>query len=367
MYTLYLTDSFGVPFAEIDDLIEAEGAALQYTRAVNTITDLTLTLPDRYSYIFKNESRYKDSRIEVWRRAANGVDYLDTQTVWFVRNLRKTVNEKGVLYYTVSAKSGNEILKRAIVAYAGQSAQAAKIGKVDDLMQAIVVENLGSSASGTRNRAPYLSIANSPGKGTTTTREFAYANVADILVDLAQESLTTTVPIFFDVVYTPESKTFEFRVYANQRGTDRTTFNPLTLSLGEGLRSLQVEYDYTNEANYIYCGGSGEDSDRVVVEVFDSTAIGNSAIGRRELFVNSADTADTDALNAAAYTALQASRAKKTYTAQFDGSYYGNKFQFGDKLYADFAGDTQVARIDAISVSVERGADKVAGQLRVVS
>lgn len=366
MYTLYLTDSFGVPFADIDDLIETEGAGLQYTRAVNTITDLTLVLPDRYSYIFKNESRYKDSRIEVWRRANNGVEYLDTQTVWFVRNIKKVVNEKGVLYFVVGAKSGNEILKRAIVAYAGQSAQAAKTGKIDDLMQLIVAENLGSSASGSRNRAPYLSVANSPGNGTTTTREFAYANVADILADLAQESLTTSVPVFFDVIYIPESKTFEFRVFANQRGQDRTIFNPLTLSLGEGLRSLQVEYDYTNEANYIYCGGSGEDSNRVVVEIFDNTAIGNSAIARRELFVNQSDTADTDALNAAAYTALQASTAKKTYTAQFDGTYYGNKFQFGDKLYADFAGEVVTARVDAISVSVERGANKIAGQLRVI-
>lgn len=370
-YTLWLTDNSGNRILPIDDFVDESGASLTYVRSVNAVSPLTLTLPiDRYEYLFRDPQLWVDTRIEVWRRVNGGAEYLDTETVWFVRGFRKKLTQK---VFQVTAHSANQLLDRAIVAYAAASAQAQKTDNIDDLMKAIVRENLGSSAGVGRVRTGFTVQADAS-LGTSTTKAFSYRNVLDVLQDLAQESGTTAAPIFFDIVgvITVDGITsIEFRTYANQRGLDRTyasQLNGITLSTDDStLNDAEIAYDFSNEINAIYVGGSGQEADRIVVAVSDTARINTSPLNRSEGFVNYSNSNVTSVLQSAGYAVLRDSRPKKIITANIQNTtnlMYGRDWYWGDKVTAQVDTDTFNARIDAVQVSITGGKEDIKAMIK---
>lgn len=370
-YTLWLTDNSGNRILPIDDFVDESGASLTYVRSVNTVSPLTLTLPiARYEYLFRDPQLWVDTRIEVWRRVNGGAEYLDTETVWFVRGFRKKLTQK---VFQVTAYSANQLLDRAIVAYAAASAQSQKTDNIDDLMKAIVRENLGSSAGVGRVRTGFTVQADAS-LGTSTTKAFSYRNVLDVLQDLAQESGTTAAPIFFDIVgvITVDGITsIEFRTYANQRGLDRTyasQLNGITLSTDDStLNDAEIAYDFSNEINAIYVGGSGQEAARTVVAVSDTARINTSPLNRSEGFVNYSNSNVTSVLQSAGYAVLRDSRPKKIITANIQNTtnlMYGRDWYWGDKVTAQVDTDTFNARIDAIQVSITGGKEDIKAMIK---
>jgi hypothetical protein len=64
--------------------------------------------------------------------------------------------------------------------------------------------------------------------------------------------------------------------------TDRVVFS----EEGRNLRDPFIEYDYTEEVNYIYAGGKGNRGDRTIYQFYDEDRIKASTWNRCEAFVD---------------------------------------------------------------------------------
>jgi hypothetical protein len=372
-YTIWIYDALGRGLAPVDNFVDANGASFVYQRAVNNIGVLTLNLPRQYEKLFDNPARWVDYRLGVWRRIDNGLEYLDTDTIYFVRKVKKRIIG-GVRTFVVTAYSAIELLKRRHVAANAETAAAKKTDNIDDMMKAIVREQLGASAAGIRNISTYLSVEPDASAGTSITKAFSRDMVLNVLQDLAQHSGTTATPIFFDIV-APTPSTLEFRTRANQWGEDRSTSSTINKAVilspdDDTLTDIEIEYDYSNEANYIYVGGSGQESNRVVEPVFDSTRYSLTPLNLRELFVSYTNSNVAAVLQSVGYAALRDARPKKTFTASVQdapSARYGKHWFFGDTLTTVVDADYTDVRVDAIQVSMQAGKETIQAKLRAES
>lgn len=374
-YTVYLSDRNGTRIKAITDFVDVNGAALHYGRSVNSVSPLQLVLPfDRYKDIIANPEVWLDSRLEVWRKLDNGLETLDTETVWLVRQKQRDFNAKTM---TITAYSANEVLNRRRIAYPAGTSQALKTAAIDNMMKSFVRENLGSSATDSaRSIASYLTVESDQTKGISVTKAGSYDILLDLLQDLAAASSiagSTPVPIFFDVIGIISAGgvgNLEFRTYANQRGQNRTYTtqnNAVVLSPDTNtLQNVVVVEDYSGEYNVIYALGNGQGSNRVVTEVKDSIRIARSPINRRET-TTAENTNNTNVLTSAGNSALRSYRPKKIVTANIANNntfQYGKDWQWGDKLSANIEGDVFDIRVDAVDITVSGGVEKITANLR---
>lgn len=370
-YTVWLTDRAGVRITSIDDFVDVGGGSLSYVRAVNTVSPLKLTIPsESYASLFTDPSVWLDYRLEVWRRVNGGVEYLDTETVWLLRNVKENLFQSTLQLYAYSA---NELISRRIVAYAAASAQAQKTAKTDDMIKAIWRENGGTSAIAARQMSGVTTQADN-GLGTSITKGFSYRNCLDVFQEICQDAGTTSVPIFFDMVgvVTDDGVTgLQLRTYANQRGLDRTTSNAqaaVILSLNtETLDNIEITYAYDDEITTAYVGGSGQEAARLVTSVTDATRTGFSPYNRRENFTNYSNSNVLAVLTSAGNAALRNGRPKKIITADIRGNdevVYGRDWFWGDKCTAQVKNDIFSARIDAVQVAVQGGKEDIKANIR---
>jgi hypothetical protein len=156
-YEVHIYDALGTRLEIADDFI-----TLDYNRPVNNIGRFKVSLSsNRYGYLFNDPYRWVDARVEIWRRPKGGRYYLDTDTCYFARKLSKPLRSSGKEFaLTLSGPSANQILDRAVIAALGESAGAKKTDEIDNIMRAVVRENLGSLAAGIRNRSSFLSVEN---------------------------------------------------------------------------------------------------------------------------------------------------------------------------------------------------------------
>lgn len=373
-HTVWLSDRNGTRIQPIENFVGS--AALAYTRVVNEITPLTLTLPlnSTYTELFKEPSQYLDWRIEVWRRLGDGEEYLDTETIWFIRDVKKSLNPKTL---TITAYSANEILNRRIIAFKSGTSGAQKTDNIDDIMKAYVRENIGASASASRNYSAYMTVAGDLGQGVSITKAASFDGLLETLQALSQQSFTqgtTPVPIFFDVIGVTTASgvaNLEFATYKNQRGLDRTyTGQAYSVTLSEETQTLdnvEITYSFADEINYVFVGGAGEGSLRAVEEVSDTTRIAYSPINRREAFVNYTNSNVAAVLQSQGYQKLREGKPRKIITADIrntDAGAYGRDWGFGDKMTASVDGEVFDVHIVAVAVSIQGGKETIKAAIR---
>lgn len=361
-YTIWLTDSTGVILDIIDDWL-----LLRYVRALNAIGMLSLILDGNYNISFLKV----DGRIIVWRNV-DGKSYIDTDTVWLIRGITRRLEPNGTETIIANAVSANEILSRRIVAEDSDTGQADKSDLADDMMKEIVAESLGSSASTDRDISTYLSIESDTSQGPTVSKEFAKRNVFDVLLEISETTVQAGSPVYFDIL-APTHDTLEFRTYRGLRGVDHSFpggLNPIVLSPDRGnLADIVREYNYQDEITYVYCGGQGVGGAQVFEIAVSSDRINTSVLNRREVFVNAAAARDRFAVLDEAKTALRAGRPKRTFQGQLldaPGTKYGVNWGFGDKVTAEFRGESLDCTVDGIEVVFQQGRETIRASLRVV-
>src|SRR6266540_3345424 len=259
---------------------------LRYRRSGHELTELILRMPKKSAP--PRGFFALDSRIEVWRADGSGPARLDMETVWFVRVPPKLVyGPKGEQLIEVRAVNGLYLLAGRIVAYAAGSAQALKIGPADNVMKAVVRENLGSLAVAERNLSAWLTVDSDVGAGSNVYRTFPRANVLRVLQSLSRASAQGGNQVFFDVV--PENGGLVFRTFLGQRGADHrhTAADPVTLSPEFGtLQNVEKAEDHRDEFTVIYTAGQGSGDERMLVTLTDADRANASPLNRREQFVD---------------------------------------------------------------------------------
>jgi hypothetical protein len=327
--------------------------SLEYVRTENSIGNMVLTIP-------RGLMRYEDFAVgqlfEIWREKHGSLE-LQNDTAYFLQDWQFYTDGEGREFIQLYATDANWLLDTAIVwAYAGSS-QSEKTGKPDDMMKAIVREQLGDLAGGNRVK---LSVQNNVGAGgASVTKAFAYRNVFTVLQELADVANENGVYLAFDVVRTAPA-TFEFRTYAGQRGTNhsRTSGDPRLVGKQYGnLAEASFGTFHSDERNCILIAGKGEDKSRLRIARVNNSRIGASKWNRREYFKDSRDNDTTAALQADGDEVLNDYKPKQILTGRLldtPGMQFGVHYQFGDIVTAQAFGYNVDCHISSVRVKVDQ-------------
>ena len=327
--------------------------SLEYVRTENTIGSMMLTIP-------RQLMRYEDFAVgqlfEIWREKHGSLE-LQNDTAYFLQDWQFYTDREGREYIQLFATDANWLLDTAIVwAYAG-SAQAEKTGKPDDMMKAIVREQLGDLAIVERRK---LTVQNNVGAGgASITKAFAYRNVLTVLQELADVANENGVYLVFDVVRTAPAS-FEFRTYAGQRGTDhsRTSGDPRLVGKQYGnLAEASFGTFHSDERNWILVGGKGEESDRMLQEIYNGSRAFASKWNRREYFKDSRDEDTVGGLASDGIAVMNEFKPKQILTGRLldtTGMQFGVHYQFGDIVTAQAFGYNVDCHVSSVRVKVDQ-------------
>lgn len=356
-YSVYLGDCFGTRLADASNFL-----SLEYSRVVNGVSTLRLTLPGNFPTAYIT---IPDGRIEVWRKLETGREYLDTDTVWLIKKITRAISSRGEQTIVLEADTLLSVLRepgRFVNYYAGSNGAAYSGIAADDACKHIARDNIGVSATGSRNISAYISVDADLGQGALVTKMVAWRDCLKVCQEFADSSATAGTYVAFDIVaLTPQS--LVFRTFVQQRGVDHRWpggQNPVIISPDMGnMGECSLSDDYRDEITYVLAGGKGEGFGRLTASSQDLTRQGASPFGLREFFQNATQYDTTTGLSAEADAVLRAGRKKTIFQAKLidtDLSRYGVDWGWGDYVTAQAFGVSIDARIDAISVSVKPGA-----------
>ena len=338
--------------------------SLEYVKTQNQIGSLVVDIPrGLYQY---DEFSVGDI-FEVWREK-NGTLELQNETAYFLQDWEFWADSEGGEYIRLVASDANWLLDTAIVYHYAGSAQAEMTDYPDDMMKAIVENELGTTAGTNRTKvscAPDLSAG-----GAQITKAFAYRNVLTVLQEIAEVANEAGTWLGFDVVRTAPG-TFEFRTYTTCRGQDhgRASGDPRLVGRQYGNLSEATFGTYhAEERNTILVGGQGEDSARELVERNNTTRMYASKWNRREYFKDSRDDSTTAALEADGDAALDEFRPRQVLTGTLHdtpGMQFGIHYWFGDILSVEAFGYHVDCHVGSVRVRVDQdGGEQLDVRLR---
>ncbi len=363
MYEIYLLDPLKNRLALLDHLEN-----LTYVRGLNQPGSWSLTLPDELSSILLRP----DNLIEIWRQ--NSLGHMKFEMMGFMRR-PKFSTQGGRALVTLSGPGLLYLLAGRVVAYAAGSAEAAKSDQADDMIKAIIRENLGASAVAARDwTAQGLTVQADQSLAPSITKRFARREVAVVCQEIAAESFQRGTPLYYDLIpsWAGDVLSFEFRTYINQRGADHTYTSAFPVVFGENFGNLdnpELEYDYWDEVTDVYAGGQGEAADRLISEQSDAARLGRSIWNRRERFVNATNEQTATELESAARAALDAGKPKVRFTGDLlsvPGSEYGVDWEFGDKVTGTYHDQQFDGWIDKLQITLSpSGEENIKTRLEV--
>lgn len=363
-YSVYFSDQYGNRLADASNFLK-----LDYARTVNSVGSLTLVLDGAYPLL---PIVIPDGRIEVWRRVAGGREYLDTDTIWLIKELTQALDDDGRRTIAVRADTPLCVLGdpgRYVNNFAG-SDEATRTGAADDLLRQIVRDQAGVSADPARNLNALLTVPINIGAGPSVTKAFAWRCVLDVLQEIAQDATEAGTYLAFDIVaITPQA--LEFQTFIGQRGIDRrfpSSSAPLIVGPDFGnMARCEVRTSYRDEVTYAMAGGQGEGTYRLVGEYLDTARAARSPFGRRETFISSTNYDTTAGLDNEARSVVRSGRPLRTVTGSListPDTQYGIDWGWGDYITAQVFGVQIDVRVDAIRVSVTDEAEEIVAQLQ---
>lgn len=359
-HELWLCRDTGDRLALLDTYINFE-----YAKTVNEIGAFTVTMP--ITWLDANPDILDiDRRINIWRKVDTGL----TQIVFagFVRRLAYTTDEKGMTTITISGPSLDDLARRRIIAYAdepsydGISTDSEKIGAADNAMKAFVSGNMGLLATDTARRisSTYFAVETNLTLGPTVSLNAPHRNLFDVLNDLADQSRGAGTELYWSFVPVDDAKV-EFRVNKTYLNEDHTLSAPHPVLLGIDYGNLveaSLEIDWSEEVNYIYAAGQGEDIGYNETTVSDSARLNQSIWARTEAWGDVRENPDDidGGVTASANQALAEGRPRRRFSAQLIdsvGTRYGLHYNFGDRVTAEYRGHQYDCLVRSIRAQVE--------------
>jgi len=359
-YELWYLDDIGNRLAYVNDVI-----SFDYVKVLGDVGVLSLNIPNRGQVYAGNNP---DRRIALYRRPIGGTLSLEIVTLQNFTKLMTTA--EGLYQRSIDLADLNDILRRRITAFYAGEAEVLKTDYADDMMKEAVTENLVDNAdySGTPSPARDIdsygfSVQADASAGPSMTKGFAWRNLLAVLQDIQADSKANGSEVFFGIVPTSET-TMQFRTWL--QGNDRTSAtgtNPIVFSLEWGnLSNPSLSYDYSQSANYVYAGGQGEKTERIIQPASDDDRINISRFGRREAFAHSSGDSDAAVL-ADARDQLERSRPKINFSADLINTpltpYGGIQgWNLGDTVTVNYAGLQFDVLIRAVYVQVNEHGDE---------
>lgn len=344
---------------------------LEYTRTLNEIGWFTMTVPAE----FPRALLQPDMLFEIYRKPEGGIEQL--MLVGFLRKWKYFETSRGLDRLRLAGPDQMDLLVRAIIGYAAGEPQSDKTDFVDDMIKEIINENKGAgaglSAEGRFRGYPadQFEIAGDESAAPSITRRFAWRDMWPVIQELMESSRHAGTNLYIDLVPTGHGK-FQVRTYINLRGVDRTVttgLNPILFSKEAGnLQAPSLEEDWTDEWNYIFGGGQGEGTARLIDTENDLDRILQSNWNRREKF---SDAREEDTALGVAQKANQKMQDKRPLL-KFEGelvdtpqTIFGVHWNFGDKVSARYRGLTIDGIVNNYKIRLSDDGEDVSAKLEV--
>lgn len=365
-YELWLTTDAGMRLAALDYTL-----GLTASRVANGRGWFSLALPRTFDTTFIRPDRM----VQVWRAPQGG--RLTLWRAYFTRRWRYEIQGSQETLKILGPDTNDLLRRRVAVGFAG-TAYANKTDYADDMMKELVSQAISNTpppvpAAGTRAWAS-LSVAPDLGAGPILTRTFDFGRLmlssgTGILPDLAAAAREAGNEIFFDIVPNVVGSTaitFQFRTYTGQPGmdvSDRAVFDQQRGNLKDPF----LEYDYSEEVNYVYAGGQGDGEARNIQQVYDVARYGTSFWNRCEAFADARNESTNDGVREKGRAALEAGRPLRRFggiPVDTRGTRFGCDWDFGDRVRARYRGEEFDAIIRAVTLSLdERGQETIQARL----
>lgn len=376
-YEIWLTDDSGRRIADSRGRSYLkEFLSLNATRAVNQIGSFSMRLPST----FDKSLLAVDRMVQVWRKPTGG--RLGLWRVYFIRKWRfKSEGSRRVV--EIEGPDQNDLLRRRIVAAYSGSDQAKKEAlEADDMMKEFVSEALTDSAeptpdAGTRALSG-LSIQGNLtlGPQITVSAPFDWLltkSGAGVLSQIADAAKVYGTEVFFDVVphvVTGSSISFQFLTFIGQPGQDVTNRVVFDEQYGN-MADAEIEFDYTDEVNYVYAAGQGEQSDREVAQQYDAARMGASKWNRCEGFKDARNQPAGGGVAMMAAAAVYEGQPKIRFSAtplDTQGTRFGIDWDHGYKVRSRYLGIEFDSLIRATTITVNgQGVDDIRARLEYES
>lgn len=368
-FSVYACDPFGVRLGDMSAF-----TALKYSRVTNDVGVMKITMPTTGRRAFDTSLlRVPDGRIEIWRRLPGSArEYLDTETIWLIKKTTRARDDRGRETITIEADTPLCVLREPgrFVNWAGTTSQAEKTDRADDMLKEIAAENIGNSSTPQRDLSALITIAPDLGLAPSISKAFAWRSVLKTMQEIADASAQAGAYLAFDIV-APTSSTLQFRTYVQQRGVDHRypgSVNPVIISPDFGnIGACTLSQDWRGEITYALAGGRGDGIFRLTAEAQDDARIGASPFGLREQFVTATQYTTTTGLAAEAEAVVRNGRARTLFQGKIldvPDTRYGVHWGWGDFVTVQAFGRSFDARIDAVTVSVERGKETIDAWVR---
>ena len=330
------------------------------TRRRNAIGAMTITLPSSYDDLIG-----LDSIIEFWRKSAGGA--LKLFNAYFVRRWIYS-DASGVERTQLWGYDANYLIAGRVVGYDAASAQALMTDQFDDMLKAIVVDNVGTDAAALRNISAVgggITVQGDLAAAPSGTKGMSWQNVLEVLQDISEASAQNGTALYFDMIpqFASTGKIgWQFQTFTTRRGNDHSSTSDNPVFFGRQWGNLEggyLEYDHTDELNYIYGRGQGVEDARYEGDASDATRYGASIWNRREGYCNASaggEGASDAATQAQAEAKLEKNRPQwraggtllDTKQARYDVDY-----SFGDTVVLEVRGRQLDVDIDAVGFTLD--------------
>lgn len=376
-YEIWLTDDSG------QRITDSRGRSylkeflnLSATRAVNQIGSFSMRVPAT----FDKSLLQVDRMVQVWRKPAGG--QLGLWRVYFIRRWRFKGSDSGRVV-ELEGPDQNDLLRRRIVAAYAGSTQAKKTGiEADDMMKIFVSEALDDGAAPTPDAGtrawPGLSVQTDLTLGPQLTLSVPLdplltASGSGVLTQIASAARRIGQEVFFDIVpnvVTGSSISFQFQTFINQPGmdvSDRVVFDEQYGNMADP----ELEYDYSDETNYVYAAGQGEQANRNIQQVYDADRYSTSRWNRCEGSQDARNQDSTWGVVSAGDSALAAGRPKIRFSAtplDTAGTRFGRDWDHGYKVRARYEGVEFDSIIRVVTITVDgKGVEDIKARLEYES
>lgn len=364
-HELWLTTDRGVRIVQL-----STATTFQASRVVNGIGWFATKMP----LSFDIDLIQLDRMIQLWRQPSGGSMYL-----WNVYFLRKWVfaTEGSKEVVTLEGPDVNDLLRRRIVAAFAASAQATKTDFADDMMKEVVTQSIADGVAPTPTAGTRvwsnLSVQADRGLGPTITKSFPFDKLlsgsnSGVLSVLAKAAREAGTEVFFSIApnaITGSSITFQFRTTINQPGQDVTSRVVFDQQRGN-MRDPVLEYDYSEEENYVYAAGQGDRADRNIQQVYDTARYSASIWNRCEGFADARNQTSDNGVREAGRAGLEEGKPRIRFTAvpvDTAGTRFGVDWDFGDKVRSRYKNVEFDTIIRAVAIAVENKRETVQARL----
>lgn len=304
-------------------------------------------------------------------------------TTWTIARRQLIVNRDQSQSVRITCVHPNALLARRVVAYNEASAEAKKTALADNMIKAIARENFTAATDTDRNwSSAFFAVEADAGASVSIDKEFSYRTVLQVCQEIAAAGTSGGIYTGFEVYSPQETGPYTLRTYTGQRGTNRSAGSgqPLTLGVAYGsLGDTELDENWMEMASFVYAGGSGKKSERVVQPASDTALIDATPYGRIEWFQNVTQTTDTAVLDSEAARALRERRPRLLFTGavlETDYATFMDEYDWGDRVVGEFSvPDTSSwsmtwrvvqsfdCRVDPVKITAERTEDMETGEI----